>query len=98
VRDVRGLLILEHLADQEDISVTDDVVDSEIQTMAEEMQQPAAGVRDALSKNNGLERMRGQIKNNKILELLRDKVKLVPRGTLTRSDQDQTDEGPSLEL
>ena len=98
VRDVRGLLILEHLADKEQITVSDDDIDNEIQTMAGETQQSAANVREALSRNDGLERMRGQIRNNKILELLQSRAKVVPAGTLTPDSGESGDDRPSLEL
>ena len=98
VRDVRGILILEHLAEKEQITISDEDIDSEIQTMAEEMQQSTTNVREALSRNDGLERMRGQIRNNKILELLQSKAKIVPAGTLTPESGDSDEDTPSLEL
>jgi len=101
VRDVRGLLLLEHLAEKENITVSDEEIEAEIQTMAAEMQQSPASVRDALARNDGLERMNGQIRNNKTLELLQSKAKIVPAGSLTaKADEPDgpEDDGPTIEL
>ena len=83
VRDVRGILILERLAEKEGVAVTGEDTENEIRTMAEETGQSVQAIREAMAQNEGLERMRGQIRNNKILELLRDRVKFVPAGSLT---------------
>lgn len=93
VRDVRGLLILERLADQENVTVTDEDIAAEIEKMADEMNQPAAKVREALSGNDGLDRMRGQIRNEKVLKLLEGHAKRVPPGSLAdgaRKPDDKT--------
>ena len=82
VRDVRGILILERLAEKEGIAVTVEDTENELRTMAAETGQPVQAIREAMAQNEGLERMRGQIRNNKILDLLRDRVKFVPAGSL----------------
>jgi trigger factor len=94
VRDVRGLLILEHVAEKEHIAVTDDDVENEVQEMAGQMGQTPTGVRQALEQNDGLDRLWGQIRNNKILSLLQSKARIVPAGSLKTPDDDGQE--PSL--
>ena len=82
MRDVRGSLILDHLADQENVDASDEDIDGEIESMAAQMQQTTHGVREALNGNNGIERIKGQIRNTKILEILQERAKIVPAGSL----------------
>jgi trigger factor len=85
VRDVRGMLILEHLAEREAITVTDEDVENEIRKTAEKMGQATSTVRQALERKDGLDRIRGQVRNLKILELLQGKAKVVPAGSLGKA-------------
>ncbi len=82
IRDVRGSLILDHLAEQEDVEVSAEEIDQEIEAMATQMQQSTRSVREALNGNNGIEKIKGQISNNKILKILQDRAKVVPAGSL----------------
>ncbi len=82
VRDVRGSLILDHLAEQENVEVSDEEIGEAIEAMAAQMQQTAHSVREALNGNNGIERMKGQISNTKILKILQDRAKVLPAGSL----------------
>ncbi len=82
VRDVRGSLILDHLAEEENVEVSDAEVDQEIEAMATQMQQSTHSVREALNGNNGIEKIKGQISNNKILKILKDRARVVPAGSL----------------
>ncbi len=92
VRDVRGILILERLAEKEGIAVTSEDTENELRTMAEETGQTVHAIREAMAQNDGLERMPGQIRNNKILDLLRDRVKFVPAGSLTPEPENPADD------
>ena len=78
VRDVRGSLILAHLADRESIEVSDEDINEEIETMAAQMQRPAASVREALNRNEGTDQMKGQIRNEKVLKMLQERAKIIP--------------------
>ena len=82
IRDVRGSLILDHLADKEGVRISEEDVDAEIETLAAEMQQSTHSVRDALNNSNGIERIKGQIRNKRILDILRNTAQLVPAGSL----------------
>ena len=74
VRDVKGSLILEYISDQENVAVSDEEIQAEIEKIAAETNRPIEKVREVLSRDSGLERLRGQIRNKKTLDLLREKA------------------------
>jgi FKBP-type peptidyl-prolyl cis-trans isomerase (trigger factor) len=86
VRDVRGTLILDHIGDREEVVVGDGEIDREIASMAEEMGQPEAAVRETLRKNEALDRMRDQIRQRKVMELLQARAKILPAGSLSPAE------------
>jgi trigger factor len=77
IRDVKGSLILEHLSDKENISVSDEELEAEIDKIAAETNKAREKVREVLSRDSGLERLRGQIRNKKTLDLLQEKARSV---------------------
>ncbi len=78
MRDVKGSLILEHISEKENISVADEEIDGEIEKIAAETNRPAEKVREVLSRDSGLDRLRGQIRNKKTLDLLQEKALIRP--------------------
>ena len=78
VRDVKGSLILDHISEKENITVTDAEIDAEIDKIAAETDRPKEKVREVLSRDSGLERLRGQIRNKKTLDLLQEKAQIQP--------------------
>jgi trigger factor len=80
VRDVKGSLILDHISGKENIIVTDEEIDAEIEKIANETDRPKEKVREVLSRDSGLERLRGQIRNKKTLDLLQEKARIEPAG------------------
>jgi len=78
IRDVKGSLILEHVADKENITVSDEEIESEMEKIAAETNRPKERVREVLSRDSGLERLRGQIRNKKTLDLLQSKAQTMP--------------------
>ena len=71
IRDVKGSLILSHIAEKESIDVSDDDVEAEIDRIAADMNSPRQRVREILTKDSGMSRLRGQIQNKKTLDFLR---------------------------
>ena len=71
VRDVKGSLILSHIAEEEKIDVSDDDVEAEIDRIATDMNSPRQRVREILTKDSGMSRLRSQIQNKKTLDFLR---------------------------
>jgi trigger factor len=83
VRDVRGSLILDHLAEKENISVTDAELDERISQMAADMNQPEARVREVLARDDGAERIRRQIRNDRLFGFLEEQASIRPAGSLS---------------
>ena len=76
VRDVKGSLILEYISDKENIAVSDEEIQAEIEKIAAETNRPLEKVREVLSRDSGLERLRGQIRNKKTLDLLQENARV----------------------
>jgi trigger factor len=70
LRDVKVSLILDRIADQEKIEVTDEEVNQEIDSLAKQMQQTAEAVRARLTRDGALDRIRNRIRNEKTLDFL----------------------------
>jgi trigger factor len=78
VREVKGSLILDFISDKEGIEVTDDEVSAEIERIAAETNRPKEKVREVLTRDTGLERLKGQIRNKKVLDFLQERAQLRP--------------------
>src|SRR5262249_49471198 len=76
IRDVKGSLILDYISGKENIGVADDEIEAEIEKIAAETNRPKEKVREVLSRDSGLERLRGQIRNKKTLDLLQEKARI----------------------
>jgi len=78
IRDVKGSLILNHVAEKEKIDVTDEDVEAEIDRIATDMNSPRQRVREILTKDSGMARLRNQIQNKKTLDFLRQHATIQP--------------------
>ncbi len=70
LREVKASLILEQIADQEKIEVSDEELDHEVESMALQAKQPLEQVRARLTEDGGLDRIRHRIRNEKTLDFL----------------------------
>ncbi len=70
IRDVKAGLVLDNIADQENLQVGDEEVDEEISRRAKEAQQPFEAVKSRLTKDGGADRMKFRLRNRKSLDLL----------------------------
>ena len=68
--DVRGSMLLERVADAENIEVTQEEVDAEIESMAEGARQSVEQVRAALTKQGGERSIHDRLRNRKALDFL----------------------------
>jgi trigger factor len=68
--DVRGSMLLESIAERENLSVTDEEVEEEIQRIAEASRQAPEQVRAALTKQGGATSIADRLRNRKALDLL----------------------------
>jgi trigger factor len=69
-REVQASLLLDKIADLETVEVSNEELDKEIASLAQQMQQAAEAVRKRLEENGSLSRIRARIRNDKTLEML----------------------------
>jgi trigger factor len=69
-REVKASLLLEKIADAENIQVTDDEVDKEVQALAVQMQQAPEAIRARLEQNGALDRIKDRMRTDKALDML----------------------------
>ena len=70
VQDLKASLLLEKVADEENIQVSDQELDQEVESLARQTKQTAEAVRARLTKDGGLDRIRNRIRNEKTIDLL----------------------------
>jgi trigger factor len=70
VREVKASLILEQIADQEKIDVSDEELDHELSALATQAKQPVKQIRARLTPDGGLDRIRHRLRNEKTLNYL----------------------------
>jgi len=70
IRDVKGSLLLEKVANTESIHTTNDEVDREIQRFARQEREPAAAIRMRFEKDGTLGRIASRIRTEKTLNFL----------------------------
>jgi trigger factor len=70
VREVKASLILEQIAEQEKIEVSDEELEDELEALASQTKQPVEQVRTRLTQDGGLDRIRHRIRNEKTLNHL----------------------------
>lgn len=68
--DVRASMLLEQIADEEKLSVSDEEVEAEIEAIATASRQPKEQVRAALTKDGGERSIAHRLRNRKALDLL----------------------------
>jgi trigger factor len=69
-REVKASLLLEKIADAENIQVSDDEVDKEVQALAQQMQQAPEAIRARLEQNGALGRIKDRMRTDKALDML----------------------------
>ncbi len=70
VRDVRVALLLEKIAEEEKIEVSDEEVDREIEVLAKQSKQTPDAIRARLTRDGAIDRIRNRIRDEKTLDLL----------------------------
>jgi trigger factor len=70
-REVKSSLLLDRIAERENVMVSDDELSRELESIALRARQPVESVRARLEKDGGgLERLRARLRNEKTLDLL----------------------------
>ena len=75
-RDVRGTLILDRIADAEKIEISEEDVDGAVRELAEAAQEPPAALKTRLTRENGLDRLKSNIRRQKALDLIYHSAKI----------------------
>ena len=70
LREVKASLILEQIADNEKIEISDEELDREVEILALQAKQPLEKVRARLTEDGGLDRIRHRLRNEKTLDFL----------------------------
>ncbi len=70
VHDVKAALLLERVAEEENIQVGDDELNQELESLARQAKQTSEAVRARLTRDGGLDRIRTRIRNEKTLDFL----------------------------
>ena len=70
IQDLKASLLLEKVADEEQIQVSDDELDREVLALAQQAKQTTEAVRARLTRDGGLDRIRTRIRNEKTIDLL----------------------------
>jgi trigger factor len=69
-QEVKASLLLEKIADEEKIAVTDEEMEREVEALAAQSKQTAEAVRERLTRDGTLDRIRSRIRNEKALDFL----------------------------
>jgi trigger factor len=70
IHDVKASLLLERVADEENIQVSGEELDQEVESLAKQTKQTVEAVRARLTRDGGLDRIRTRIRSEKTLEFL----------------------------
>jgi trigger factor len=70
IHDVKAALLLERVAEEENIQVGDEEVNQELEALAKQSKQTSEALRARLTRDGGLDRIRTRIRNEKTLDFL----------------------------
>ena len=70
IHDVKAALLLERVAEEENIQAGDEELDRELEALAKQAKQTSEAVRARLTRDGGLDRIKTRIRNEKTLEFL----------------------------
>jgi trigger factor len=93
--DVRGSLLLEKIAEQENLEVTDEEIEAEINSIAEGSRQSPEQVRAALTKQGGTTSIADRLRNRKALDLIVENARLTDEEWREDMPEDEGDALPA---
>ncbi|MEO5936485.1 MAG: trigger factor [Terriglobales bacterium] len=70
VREVKASLLLDKIAELENLEVTDEDINKEVEAAAEQTRQPVEALRARLTKEGSLDRIKDRLRNEKALDFL----------------------------
>jgi trigger factor len=72
-KEVKANLLLQKIADTENLQASDEEIEREVQVLAEQTKQPVETVRQRLTEQGGFDRIRNRLRADKALRFLYDK-------------------------
>jgi len=93
--DVRATMLLEKIAEAENIGVTDEEIEAEIDAIATASQQPKVQVRAALTKNGGERSIAHRLRTRKALDLLVENARVTDAEWTEQSEASTDDQTPA---
>jgi trigger factor len=69
-QEVKAALLLEKIAEEEKLEVSDAEIDREVEALAEQSKQTPEAIRSRLTRDGALDRIRSRIRNEKTLDFL----------------------------
>ena len=76
LEDVRATMLMERIAEAENLTVSDEEIEAEIELMAQMARQPKEQMRAALTKHGGERSIAQRLRNRKALDLLVDNARI----------------------
>jgi trigger factor len=70
VQEVKASLLLDKIAEEEKIDVSDEEIDREVEALAKQSKQTSEAIRARLTRDGALDRIRNRIRNEKTLDFL----------------------------
>lgn len=90
-RDVRSSMLLESIAERENIQVTDEEIRAEIERISHATRQTTQQVRDALTKQGGERSIADRLRNRRALDLLVENASLTEAEWREEAEDEMTD-------
>ncbi len=85
--DVRSTMLLERIADEEQIEISSEEIEAEIEAVATAARQPKEQVRSVLTKDGGERSIASRLRHRKVIDLLRDNA-LVTEGEWSEGEDE----------
>ena len=96
--DVRATMLLEKIAELENVVVSDEEIEAEIDAIAAASQQPKIQVRAALTKNDGVRSIAHRLRSRKALDLLVENARVTDaEWTEPKEEEASADESPAVD-
>jgi trigger factor len=96
--DVRATMLLEKIAELENVGVSDEEIEAEIDAIAAASQQPKLHVRAALTKNDGVRSIAHRLRTRKALDLLVENARVTDaEWTEPKEEEASADESPAVD-
>ncbi len=92
--DVRGSMLLERIAEEEQINVSDEEIEAEIDALAQASRQSKEQVRGVLTKDGGERSIANRLRHRKALDLLRENARVTDAEWI--EENNKKDEGGGM--